>query len=99
MKMFKEDMEKILNTAGLGKMPAYKRLLTEEYWKISDDQFDSVIEEVLEDVKNGKISPIETVKLFAYFSYFIKRNLINYDIKIIKSVFINGINKTYFLLF
>ena len=92
MKTFKENMEIIINTIDTDKLPAYKRLLTEEYWKISDDQFDSVIEEVLEDVKNGKISPIETVKLFAYFSYFIKRNLINYDIKIIKSVFINGIN-------
>jgi hypothetical protein len=92
MKVFKDNMEVIINTVDTDKLPGYKRLLTEEYWKISDDQFDKVIEEVIEDVKNGKIKPIETVKLFAYFSYFIKKELINYDIKTIKSVFINGMN-------
>ncbi|NLC87453.1 MAG: hypothetical protein GX682_01535 [Clostridiaceae bacterium] len=92
MKVFKENMEVIINTIDTDKLPAYKRLLTEEYWKITDDQFDNVVEEVLEDVKNGRIKPIEIVKIFAYFSYFIKRNLINYDVKAIKSVFLNGIN-------
>ena len=92
MKVFKDDMEVIINTIDTDKLPAYKRLLTEEYWKIADDRFDSVIEEILEDVKNGKIAPIDCVKIFAYFSYFINKKLINYDIKIIKSVFLNGIN-------
>ena len=92
MKIFKENMEVIINTVDTDKLPGYKRLLTEEYWKITDDQFDKIIEEVIEDVKNGRIKPIEIVKLFAYFSYFIKKNLISYDIKTIKSVFINGLN-------
>ena len=92
MKIFKDNMDVIINTVDTDKLPAYKRLLTEEYWKIADDQFDSVIESVLDDVKNGRIKPIEIVKIFAYFSYFIKRKLINYDIKAIKSVFLNGIN-------
>ena len=92
MKVFKDNMEVIINTVDTDKLPGYKRLLTEEYWKISDDQFDNVIEEVLDDVKTGKIKPIEIVKLFAYFSYFIRKELINYDIKTIKSVFISGLN-------
>lgn len=92
MKIFKENMEVIINTVDTDKLPGYKRLLTEEYWKIADDQFSGIIEEVLEDVKNGTIKPIEIVKLFAYFSYFIRKDLINYDIKTIKSVFINGLN-------
>lgn len=92
MKIFKENMEVIINTVDTDKLPGYKRLLTEEYWKITDDQFNKIIEEVMEDVKNGRIKPIEIVKLFAYFSYFIKKNLISYDIKTIKSVFINGLN-------
>ena len=92
MKVFKENMEVIINTVDTDKLPGYKRLLTEEYWKISDDQFDNIIEEVLEDVKNGRIKPIEIVKIFAYFMYFIKKDLISYDIKTIKSVFINGLN-------
>ena len=92
MKTFKDNMEVIINTVDTDKLPGYRRLLTEEYWKIADDQFDGVIEEILEDVKEGKVEPIEIVKIFAYFSYFIKRNLINYDIKTIKSVFLNGLN-------
>ena len=92
MRVFKDNMEVIINTIDTDKLPAYKRLLTEEYWKIADDQFDGVIEEIIEDVKNGKIKPIEIVKIFAYFSYFIKRNLIDYDIKSIKTTFLNGIN-------
>ena len=51
MKTFKNDMETIINTIDTEKLPGYKRLLTEEYWKISDEQFPKVIEEVLEDVK------------------------------------------------
>ena len=70
MKIFKENMEVIRNTVDTEQLPGYKRLLTEEYWKISDDQFEGVIEEILEDVKNGKIELIDIVKIFAYFSYF-----------------------------
>ena len=92
MKVFKEDIEVIRNTIDTNQLPGYKRLLTEEYWKIPDDQFSDVIEETLEDVKNGKIELIQIVKLFAYFIYFIKKDLINYDIRTIKSVFFNGMN-------
>jgi hypothetical protein len=92
MKVFKENMEVIINTVDTDKLPGYKRLLTEEYWKISDDQFEGVIEEILDDVKNGRIRLIDMVKIFAYFSYFIKKGLINYDMKTIKSVFFNGMN-------
>ena len=65
---------------------------TEEYWKISDDQFPGVIEEVLEDVKNGRVKLLDTVKLFIYFTYFINKGLIEYDIKTIRGIFFNGMN-------
>ena len=92
MKLFKENMETIRNTIDTGSLPAYRRLLTEEYWKISDDQFDNVIQEIMEDVKEGKIKLIDIVKLFAYFSYFSRKGLIEYDLKTLKSVFFNGMN-------
>ncbi len=92
MKVFKEDMEVIINTIDTDKLPAYKRLLTEEYWKIADDQFNGMIEEILDDVKNGKLELINIVKLFAYFAYFIRKDLINYDMRTITSVFLNGMN-------
>ncbi len=92
MKVFKDNMEVIRNTIDTSQLPGYKRLLTEEYWKIPDDQFDGVIDQTLEVVKNGSIELIEIVKLFAYFSYFIKKDLIKYDMRTIKSVFFNGMN-------
>lgn len=92
MKIFKRDMEDIINTVDTDKLPAYKRLLTEEYWKISDDQFSSVIDDIIAEVKEGNIRLIDMVKLFAYFSYFIKKGLISYDMQTIKSVFFNGMN-------
>ena len=92
MKVFKKNMEVIINTIDTEKLPGYKRLLTEEYWKISDDQFANVIAEVLDDVKNGRIEVIEIVKLYVYFTYFVKRGLIDYDQKTIKNIFLNGMN-------
>ena len=92
MKIFKENMEIIRDTVDTNQLPGYKRLLTEEYWKIPDDQFNGVIDETLDYVKNGKIEIIQIVKLFSYFAYFIKKDLINYDMKTIKSVFFNGMN-------
>ena len=92
MKVFKRDMEAIINTVDTDKLPGYKRLLTEEYWKISDDQFSGVVSEVLDDVKNGRIELINVVKLFAYFAHFVRKGLIDYDMRTIKSVFLNGMN-------
>ena len=92
MKIFKRDMEAIINTVDTDKLPAYKRLLTEEYWKISEDKFSKVIEEVLADVRQGKIPLIDIVKLFSYFTYFIKKGLVKEDIKAIKTIFFNGMN-------
>ena len=92
MKIFKNDMEAIINTVDIEKLPGYKRLLTEEYWKIPDDQFDSVIREIMDNIKAGDIELINIVKLYAYFSYFSKKGLIEYDLKTIKNEFFNGMN-------
>ena len=93
MKAFKKDMEAIIKTVDKEKLPSYKRLLTEEYWKIPDDQFPAVIEDVIENVKEGKIDLIDSVKLFMYFTYFMKKGLIEYDMQTIKSTFCEGMNK------
>ena len=92
MKIFKDNMETIRKTIDTGELPAYKRLLKEEYWKISDDEFNNVIEEIMEDVKQGKIRLIDMVKIFAYFSYFSRKGLINYDLKVLRAIFFNGMN-------
>ena len=93
MKLFKTDMEAIIATIDTEKLPGYKRLLTEEYWKISDDKFPIIIEEVLQNVKEGSLELLDIVKLFAYFSYFVRKKLIDYDMSTIKSIFLNGMTK------
>ena len=93
MKAFKKDMEVIINTVDKEKLPSYKRLLTEEYWKIPDDQFLAVIEDVIDNVRKGNIDLIDTVKLFVYFTYFLKKGLINYDMQTIKGIFFEGMNQ------
>ena len=90
MKIFKDDMETIRNTVDTENLPGYKRLLTEEYWKISDDEFGNVIEDIMKDIKEGNL---ELVKIYAYFSYFSRKGLIDYDIKTLKNVFFDGMNK------
>ena len=93
MKTFKNDMEMIIQTIDTEKLPGYKRLLTEEYWKISDDQFPMVIQEVIENIRKGELKLIEIVKLYPYFSYFSRRRLIDYDIETLKTIFIEGMDK------
>ena len=93
MKAFKKDMECIINTIDTEKLPGYKRLLTEEYWKISDDKFPEIIEEVIGNIKDGSLKLIEIVKLFAYFSYFSKRDLIDYKISDLKEMFLESMDK------
>ena len=92
MKAFRKDMESIINTVDTEKLSGYKRLLTEEYWKISDDKFPEIIDEVINNVKDGELQLIEIVKIFGYFSYFCKRKLINYDISDLKTLFINSMD-------
>lgn len=92
MKIFKRDMEDVERTEDILNIPGYKRLLNEEYWKIADAEFPKVIADVLETVKNGKVSILNIVKLYAYFMYFIKKKLIDYDEETIKSTFMNGMN-------
>ena len=92
MKIFKENMETIRNTVDTENLPGYKRILTEEYWKISDDEFGKVVKEVLDEVNKGSIELIDIVKIYAYFSYFSRKGLIDYDIKTLKSIFFNGMN-------
>ena len=93
MKLFKKDMEDAeFSFGGEKEMPAYKKILVEEYWKIPDDKFFEVIYEALEDVKKGNLQLIEIAKLFVYYIYFYNNNLISYDLKTLKEDFITGMN-------
>ena len=92
MKLFKSEMEAVNASPKEKKIPAYKKILVEEYWKVQDDQFGKIVDEILEDVKKGELELIDIVKLFEYFVYFSKSGLIQNDIPTLKTVFLNGMN-------
>ena len=92
MRTFKDDMETIVAQENREQMPSYKRLLTEDYWKIADSEFNKVITETLEDVKAGKLQLAEYFKLYVIFNFFIQKNLIDIDSEYLKLTFVNGMN-------
>ncbi|MCI9063870.1 MAG: hypothetical protein HFJ17_04640 [Clostridia bacterium] len=91
MKIFKVDMEEAERTfSGEKEVPAYKKILTEEYWKIPDNKFFDIVYEALEDIKSGKLELIDIVKLYVYYVYFVKNNLLSYDMEELKKDFMSG---------
>lgn len=92
MKVFKDDMESITTQESRGRLPSYKRLLTEEYWKISDNDFNTVISETMDDVKAGKLQLEEYFKLYIIFNFFVQKGLLEIDNEYLKLTFINGMN-------
>ena len=91
MNLLKKDIEEAeAVTTGERNIPAYKRILMEEYWKIPDNKFEETLNEILETVKSGTMELIEIAKLYIYFIYFIKNKLANYDLKELKEIFISG---------
>ena len=92
MKLFKAEMEAVNASPKSKKIPAYKKILVEEYWKVQDDKFTKVVGETLDEVNKGEIELIDIVKLFEYFTYFSKSGLITNDVKTLKTVFLNGMN-------
>ena len=92
MKLFKEELEAVNTSPKAKKVPSYKKILVEEYWKVPDEKFGSIIEKTLNEVQKGEIELIDVVKLFEYFVYFSKSGLIRNDIPTLKTVFLNGMN-------
>ena len=92
MKLFKEELEAVNASPKTKKVPSYKKILVEEYWKLPDEQFTKIVEETLEEVQKVEIELIDVVKLFEYFVYFSKSGLIRNDVPTLKTVFLNGMN-------
>ena len=92
MRIFRADMEAIMDEENSGHMPSYKRLLTEDYWKIEDNEFSQVITETLEDVKAGKLQLIEYLKLYVILNFFVQKGLLDIDMEFLKLTFVNGMN-------
>ena len=95
-KLFKENMDEAISALGDNDKSnkqvssKYTTLLSGEYWKLSDFEFDLLWKQVLDEVKNGKINFEEYLNLFVVFKYLISINLINYSISELKQNFTLG---------
>ncbi len=92
MRVFTREMADIDKTTKKSGTLGYERILSEEYWRIPDEDFDKVIYNTLELVRSGKLELINYVKLFIYFNYFHTKGLLREDISSIKNQFMAGMN-------
>lgn len=92
-KIFKEDMD-IATVRQVSQKEndskKYLRLLSGEYFKMTDMDFDILWRQVLDEVKYGKVNFKEHIKLFSIFKYLINSSLIKISIFDIKQIFILG---------
>ena len=68
-------MDIVIKTVDTQKLSAYKRLLVEEYWKISDDEFPVLIETILEDI-NGD-GTVDTQDILSIFDFIVQGKPVN----------------------
>lgn len=68
----------------------YLKLLNDSYWKMSDFEFDSLWQQVLEEIKVGKVDFSNYIKLFVIFKHLINLGLIKLPISELKQAFILG---------
>ena len=92
MRVFAREMADIDKTTQKSGSLGYERILSEEYWRIPDEEFDKVIYNTLELVRSGKLELINYVKLFIYFNHFHTKGLLREDIGSIKNQFMAGMN-------
>ncbi len=92
-KLFKTDLEAAQNKYQDAKEETtkkYTKMISGEYWKLSDFDFDLLWKQVIDEVKSGKVDFKEHVKLFAVFKYLMNSDLITYPINDLKQIFILG---------
>ncbi|MEG0073169.1 MAG: P-loop NTPase fold protein [Clostridia bacterium] len=94
MKLFRMDMEAAQNTDIVeDNTPKYITILTGEYWKLADNEFDGVVKQTLEEIKEGKLPLDKYLKAFAVYQYFVSKGLLNLDIETLKNLFTIGIKR------
>lgn len=96
-KLLKEDIENAMDSLKEEKKEVnkkYLKVLNGEYLKLSDIEFDNLVIQVLEEIKNGNVSFYDYVLLFAMFKYFIDVKLVIYDIEKLYDIFVSGMEKS-----
>lgn len=90
-KVFNQNMKEMSNThVEKKKEPEYLKLLNGSYWKLQDFDFTVLVEQVLFDVKEGKVPAKEYIKLFAVYKHLIEIGVIRNDLEDLHTRFLVG---------
>lgn len=96
-KLSSENIDSAINTLNGDKVSSskkYLKVLSGEYLKLDDDEFNLLVIQVLEEVEIGSVSFYDHVLLFSIFKYFIDMGLLIYDIEKIYKLFTLGMKKS-----
>lgn len=91
-KVFNENMKEMLTNKKEEKKfePEYTKLLNGSYWKLPDFDFTILVEQVLFDVKEGKIPSKDYVKLFAVYKHLSEMGLVKTEFDDVHTKFMIG---------
>lgn len=91
-KVFNENMKEMLTNKKEEKKfePEYTKLLNGSYWKLPDFDFTILVEQVLFDVKEGKIPSKDYVKLFAVYKHLSDIGLVKTEFDDVHTKFMIG---------
>lgn len=89
-KVFKENMNEVINKKDEIKVSNHIKLLNGSYWKMTDFDFNVLVDQVLFEIKEGKIPIKEYIKLYAVYKYLSETKIIKYSLEDIKNKFLYG---------
>lgn len=91
-KVFNENMKELLADKKSEKSlePEYTKLLNGSYWKLPDFDFTILVEQVLYEVKEGKIPSKDYIKLFAVYKHLSEIGLVKAEFDDVHTKFMIG---------
>lgn len=89
-KVFHDNMEEAMSKKETVKEAEYIKLLNGTYWKLSDLDFSILVDQVLFDVKEGKVSTRDFLKLFSVYKHLCEIGVVRYYVDEIKDRFLLG---------
>lgn len=93
-KLYKENMKAATTFASFQKSKEnekkYTKIISGEYWKLSDFDFNVLVSQVIEEIKLGIVEYEEHVKLFCIYKYLIDNGLVDISITDLKQTFTLG---------
>ena len=90
-KVFNQNMKDMSNAhVEKKKEPEYTKFLNGSYWKLQDFDFTILVEQVLYDVKEGKVPSKDYIKLFAVYKHLVEIGVIRTDMEDIHTKFLVG---------